>query len=125
MRRFLHWYAAILIFLVMWIVSSFAFWHFDRQHEMNEAQQLCELQGKPASECFEERAFRTRYLAEYFENHQSEYAQLFFQALLIGAMGSVLFKKEKEELLRIEAKIDSLVDGRKLQRLNQEAEDKR
>ncbi len=125
MSRFLKWYGAILIFLVMWVGSSFLFWHYDRQHEMNEAKQFCELQGRPASECFEESDFRTRYLAEYFENHQSEYAQLFFQALLLGALGSLLFKKEKDELLRIEAKIDALIgDQAKVERLNAEAEDR-
>lgn len=126
MRRFLHWYAALFIFLLMWIGSSLLFWHYDRQHEMNEGRQFCELQGKPASECFKESEFRTRFWAEFFENHQSEYAQLFFQALLLGALGTYLFKKEKDDLLRIERKVDALIgDGRKVQRLNAEAEDKR
>ncbi|HEX2040359.1 MAG TPA: hypothetical protein VHF47_11585 [Acidimicrobiales bacterium] len=125
MIRFLKWYAAIVIFLVMWVASSFVFWHFDRQQEMNEAEQFCELQGQPVSACFEESEFRTRYWAEYFENHQSEYAQLFFQALFIGALGSYLFKKEKDEILRIEEKIDALIDDkRKVERLNAKAEDR-
>jgi hypothetical protein len=64
--------------------------------------------------------------AEYFENHQSEYAQLFFQALLLGALGTYLFKKEKDDILRIERKVDELIgDKRKVERLNEEAEDKR
>src|SRR5687768_14589553 len=125
MRRLLHWYAAIIIFFVMWAVSTVLFWHFDRQHEMNEAQQFCELQQRPPSECFEESEFRTRFWAENFENHQSEYAQLFFQALLLGALGSYLFKKEKDDLLRIEAKVDALIgDSRKVERLNAKAEDR-
>lgn len=125
MRRFLMWYGAVLIFLLMWIGSSIVFWHYDRQHEMDEAQKFCELQGQPASECFEESDFRTRYWAEYFENHQSEYAQLFFQALLLGALGSYLFKKEKDDLLRIEEKVDALIgDKQKVERLNAKAEDR-
>ena len=125
MRRLLHWYAAIIIFFVMWAVSTVLFWHFDRQHEMNEAQQFCELQQQPASACFEESEFRTRFWAENFENHQSEYAQLFFQALLLGALGSYLFKKEKDDLLRIEAKVDALIgDKQTVERLNAKAEDR-
>jgi|SRR5687767_3616022 len=125
MVRFLKWYSALFIFLVMWIGSSLLFWHFDRQHELNEAEQFCELQQQPVSECFEEREFRTRYWAEYFENHQSEYAQLFFQALLLGALGTYLFKKEKDDLLRIEEKVDALIgDSKKVERLNAKAEDK-
>ena len=125
MRRFLRWYAALFIFFAMWIACSVAFWHYDRQHEMNEARQFCELQGETVSECFEESEFRTRFWAEFFENHQSEYAQLFFQALLLGALGTYLFKKEKDDLLRIEAKVDALIgDSKKVERLNAEAEDR-
>jgi hypothetical protein len=50
-----------------------------------------------------------QFLAAVFENWQSEWAQLFVQALLIQGLGHVLYKKEKEDEERLEAKIDQIL----------------
>lgn len=115
MRKFFTWYGALVIFLVMWVASSGIYWTQLRDQVRQDAQ--------AHGEAFDEDEFRTEYWAGYFENHQSEYAQLFFQALLIGALGSYLFKKEKEEILRLEQKVDALLrqqgaDSRKIERLS-------
>ena len=51
-----------------------------------------------------------QFLAAVFENWQSEWIQLFVQALLIQALGHVLYKKEKEDQERIERKLDNVLD---------------
>jgi hypothetical protein len=99
--KFFKWYGVLVIFAVMWLGTSFAYWTTLRDRMVHEAEE----HGQE----FKEDEFRTEYWAGYFENHQSEYAQLFFQALFIGAMGVVLFKKEKEDILRIEQKLDHLL----------------
>ncbi len=99
--RLLRWYGVIVVFLVMWVGSSFIYWSQLRDQVKQDAQE----HGQE----YKEDEFRTEYWAGYFENHQSEYAQLFFQALLIGALGAFLFKKEKEEVLRLDQKIDELL----------------
>jgi hypothetical protein len=99
--RFFRWYGALLILLVMWVGTSLLYW----THLRDEVKHQAEEHGQ----AFDEDEFRSQYWAGYFENHQSEYAQLFFQGLLIGALGSYLFKKEKEDILRIEAKVDALL----------------
>jgi hypothetical protein len=52
----------------------------------------------------------TQFLAAVFENWQSEWIQLFMQALLINALGHVLYKKEAEDQERMEQKLDQLLD---------------
>jgi hypothetical protein len=101
MKRFITWYGVLVIFLAMWLGTSFVYWNQLRDQAVHEAQQH--------QQPFDESEFRTEYWAGYFENHQSEYAQLFFQALLIGALGTYIFKKEKEELIRIEQKLDAVL----------------
>lgn len=47
-----------------------------------------------------------QFFAAVFENWQSEWIQLFVQALLINALGHVLYRKEKEDQERMERKLD-------------------
>lgn len=49
------------------------------------------------------------FLAAIFENWQSEWIQLFVQALLINALGHVLYRKEEEDQERMERKLDELL----------------
>ena len=99
--KFFRWYGVLVIFAVMWLGTSMVYWSQLRDQAVHEAQE----HGQE----FKEDEFRTEFWAGFFENHQSEYAQLFFQGLFIGAMGVVLFKKEKEDILRIEQKLDRLL----------------
>jgi hypothetical protein len=50
-----------------------------------------------------------QFLAAVFENWQSEWIQLFVQALLIQGLGHVLYKKETEDQERMEGKVDQIV----------------
>jgi hypothetical protein len=50
-----------------------------------------------------------QFLAAMFENWQSEWIQLFVQALLIQGLGHVLYKKEAEDQERMERKIDTIL----------------
>lgn len=50
-----------------------------------------------------------KFFASIFENWQSEWAQLFVQALLIQALGHVLYRKELEDQERMEGKLDELL----------------
>lgn len=45
-----------------------------------------------------------------FENWQSEWIQLFVQALLIQGLGHVLYRKETEDQERMEHKLDEVLD---------------
>jgi hypothetical protein len=50
-----------------------------------------------------------KFLASVFENWQSEWIQLFVQALLIQGLGHVLYKKEVEDQERMEGKLDEIL----------------
>jgi hypothetical protein len=52
-----------------------------------------------------------QFLSAIFENWQSEWAQLFVQALLIQGLGHLLYRKEMEDQERIEGKIDQLLEA--------------
>lgn len=52
-----------------------------------------------------------QFFSAIFENWQSEWAQLFVQALLIQALGHLLYRKEMEDQERIEGKIDQLLEA--------------
>jgi hypothetical protein len=56
-----------------------------------------------------ERETINHFLAAVFENWQSEWIQLFVQALLIQALGHVLYKREAEDQERMERKLDELL----------------
>lgn len=116
MKRFFNWYGVLVIFAVMWLGTTMAYRATLRDQVAAEARQH--------NTEFSEADFNAEFWAGYFENHQSEYAQLFFQGLFIAAMGATLFKKEKEDLIRIEQKIDQLLKDaetspQKMKALNQ------
>lgn len=53
--------------------------------------------------------FWPRFIASTLENWQSEWLQLFAQALLISAFSRQLFRKGDEDQMRLEAKVDRLL----------------
>ncbi|MEV4287364.1 hypothetical protein AB0K40_17810 [Nonomuraea bangladeshensis] len=53
----------------------------------------------------------SEFWAASFENWQSEWLQLVFQAVLLLGAKHWLFRVEAEDLERIEAKLDQLLDG--------------
>jgi hypothetical protein len=50
-----------------------------------------------------------KFLSAVFENWQSEWIQLFLQALLIQGLGHVLYRKETEDQERMERKLDKIL----------------
>lgn len=50
-----------------------------------------------------------KFMSAVFENWQSEWIQLFVQALLIQALSHVLYRKVTEDQERMEAKLDELI----------------
>jgi hypothetical protein len=50
-----------------------------------------------------------QFMAAVMENWQSEWLQLFVQALLIQGLGHVLYKKETEDQERMERKLDEIL----------------
>jgi hypothetical protein len=51
----------------------------------------------------------SKFMSAIFENWQSEWIQLFVQALLIQGLGHVLYKKEAEDEERIERKLNEII----------------
>lgn len=52
-----------------------------------------------------------KFLSAVFENWQSEWIQLFLQALLIQGLGHVLYRKETEDQERMEDKLDCILSA--------------
>lgn len=50
-----------------------------------------------------------QFFSAVFENWQSEWIQLFVQALLIQGLGHVLYRKETEDQERMERKLDEIL----------------
>jgi hypothetical protein len=50
-----------------------------------------------------------QFFSAVFENWQSEWIQLFVQALLIQGLGHVLYRKETEDQERMEQKLDEIL----------------
>jgi len=51
----------------------------------------------------------SKFMSSVFENWQSEWIQLFVQALLIQGMGHILYKKEAQDEERMERKLNEIL----------------
>lgn len=91
--KFLRRWGAVLIFLVMWLASMGFHYHYARVAAHEEAEQHHVV--------YTESEFRHAWFRDIFENHQSEYAQLFFQGLLVVGFAHALFRKSVEDLEEI------------------------
>lgn len=74
----------------MWLISATAHYTFFMQKERQEAE-MHQVE-------FNQSEANTAWLSDTFENHQSEYAQLFFQTLLVIALGNYLMKKQEADI---------------------------
>lgn len=83
-------YGAIVIFLIMWLGSMAAHYHYMEIKTKEEAQ--------THQQEWTREDFHNEWLSDTFENHQSEYAQLFFQTLLVIGLGSYLMQKQEEDI---------------------------
>lgn len=101
MTRHLRRWGAAYILAILWVVSSLLFGLAETAVQTNEARQ----HGQP----FQWSEFWPAYWSGYFENLQSEWLQLVFQAVLLLGAKHWLFKVDAEDLERIESKVNELL----------------
>lgn len=96
MRR----WGALVILAALWLGSSIAHYHWGGQVARHEAEQH--------GQQYDAGEHRDTWLAETFENYQSEWAQLLLQSLIIVAFANALFAKSKEDEKRLEAMVANI-----------------
>ncbi|WP_420814384.1 DUF6766 family protein [Jiangella ureilytica] len=99
MRNLRRWgavYVLILLFLGSWLGQFFT--------QLSEFRSEQQVHGEP----FSWSEYLTSFFASTFENWQSEWLQLVFQAVLLLAAKHLLFQADAEDLERIERKIDNI-----------------
>ncbi len=96
LRRWGAVYVLALLFLGSWIGQFFA--------------QLAEFRddAKDHGEKFMWADFWPAFLSSTFENWQSEWLQLVFQAILLLGAKHLIFKVDAEDMERLEAKVDKV-----------------
>ncbi|EKF21049.1 hypothetical protein C731_4967 [Mycolicibacterium hassiacum DSM 44199] len=98
-RRWGAVYVLLLLFIGSWLGQFFtqlgAFADTQQQH------------GQP----FQWGGYLHEFFASTFENWQSEWLQLIFQAILLLGAKHWLFRVDAEDLERIEAKVDDIRDA--------------
>jgi hypothetical protein len=99
MRHFRRWgavYLLLLLFLGSWLGQLLT--------QLSEFRSEQAMHGEP----FVQGDFLVRFFASTFENWQSEWFQLIFQAILLLGAKHWLFQVDAEDLERMEKKIDAL-----------------
>ncbi|SDT45198.1 DUF6766 family protein [Jiangella sp. DSM 45060] len=99
MRNLRRWgavYVLILLFLGSWLGQFFT--------QLSEFRSEQQAHGEP----FTWSSYMASFFASTFENWQSEWLQLVFQAVLLLAAKHLLFQADAEDLERIERKIDTI-----------------
>jgi hypothetical protein len=93
-------WGALYILAVLFVASLVGQWFTQlAEYTADQAEH-----GQP----FEWSGYLSSFSAEMFANWQSEWLQLFTQALLISAFSHVLFRKGDEDRERLERKVDCL-----------------
>jgi len=101
MRHIRRWgavYLLLLLFFGSWLGQFFT--------QLAEFRSEQSEHGQP----FVWADYLAAFFASTFENWQSEWLQLVFQAVLLLAAKHLLFKADAEDLERIELKIDRIQD---------------
>ena len=99
MKHFRRWgavYLLVLLFLGSWVGQFFT--------QLSEVRSDLRTHGEP----FVWGDFFTQFFASTFENWQSEWFQLVFQAILLLGAKHWLFQADAEDMERMERKIDAL-----------------
>jgi hypothetical protein len=96
LRRWGAVYVLVLLFAGSWAG------HFVTQ--LAEYTSTQQAHGQP----FEWGGYFQEFFASTFENWQSEWLQLVFQAILLLGAKHLIFKVDAEDLERIEAKVDDI-----------------
>jgi hypothetical protein len=102
-RRWGAVYILLLLFLGSWLGQFFT--------QLAEYSNTQQAHGQP----FEWGGYLHEFFASTFENWQSEWLQLVFQAVLLLGAKHLIFKVDAEDLERIEAKIDAIRNAQQLQ----------
>jgi len=89
-------YGFLVILLALWVGTTIGFWHQERAEDRERYSNQCELIVTFGGDCPPYRESDTSFWAGFWENHQSEYAQLFVQGLLLIALANVFARKESE-----------------------------
>ena len=93
LRRWGAVYVLALLFLGSWLGQFFM--------QLNEFTSTQAQHGQP----FEWAEYWPNFLASTFENWQSEWLQLVFQAILLLGAKHLIFKVDAEDMERLEAKM--------------------
>ena len=101
MKKHFLWFGGAYLLLAMALVSTVLFWHFHREVKISEAEEH--------KQPFVEEDFRESFWDGFYENHQSEYFQLFFQFLIMGAGAAYLARSHDHDMKRIEMKVDEVL----------------
>lgn len=101
MKHMRRW-GAVYILVGLWIISSLLFGWFEYRVQVNEAVEH--------GETFDRGAYGASYWSAYFENLQSEWAQLATQAVLVVALADRLFKAGQKDVDEIKMQLDRLDD---------------
>jgi len=99
MRHLRRWgavYVLLVLFIGSWLGQFFAQLTQFRNEQQTHGEQFLWADFWPA------------FLSSTFENWQSEWFQLIFQAILLLGAKHWIFKVDAEDLERIEAKIDDV-----------------
>jgi hypothetical protein len=99
MKHFRRWgavYLLLLLFAGSWLGQLLT--------QLSEFRSEQAMHGEP----FVQADFLVRFFASTFENWQSEWLQLIFQAILLLGAKHWLFQVDAEDLERMEKKIDAL-----------------
>lgn len=95
-RRWGAVYVLAALFLGSWLGQFFT--------QLSEYRSDQETHGQ----AFEWAGYLTNFFASTFENWQSEWFQLVFQAILLLGAKHLIFRVDAEDMERLEAKVDKL-----------------
>lgn len=98
LRRWGAVYVLIILFLGSWVGQFFM--------QLSEFSSVQAQHGQP----FSWAEYWPNFLASTFENWQSEWLQLVFQAILLLGAKHLIFKVDAEDMERLEAKVDLIND---------------
>jgi hypothetical protein len=98
MRRWGAVYLLLILFLGSWVGQLFA--------QLSEFRSEQQMHGEPVVMS----DFFVQFMASTFENWQSEWFQLIFQAILLLGAKHWLFQVDAEDLERVERKLDAVAE---------------
>ncbi len=105
MTRFFRRWGALVILAVLWLGSWMAFAYYEAR--------VVQHQADDHGQAYDPQEASDEFWSGTFENLQSEWVQLLVQGGLFVGGARYVFRKQKEDTDRIEAKIDQLLEERR------------